>query len=119
MKKGSRSGFAKIAQAFRFEYYALVKLFLARNEQIIPCYAGISSAQISPDGEVWPCCVRADSMGNLRDYNYDFNAVWNSPEAAKIRSSIKNRECACPLANASYTNMLVHPASLFQVLRNL
>jgi len=119
MKKGSRSGFAKIAQAFRFEYYALVKKFLARNEQIIPCYAGISSAQISPDGEVWPCCVRADSMGNLRDYNYDFIAVWNSPEAAKIRSSIKNRECACPLANASYTNMLVHPASLFRVLRNL
>lgn len=119
MKDTSVKGVARIAQAFRFEYYELVKKYLRQHKQVIPCYAGISSAQISPDGEVWPCCIRADSMGNLRDYNYDFNAVWNSAEARKIRTSIKNRECACPLANASYTNMLVHSASLFRVIKRL
>ena len=113
------AGIAKIAQSFRFEYYELVKKYLEFKNQVIPCYAGVISAQISPDGDVWPCCIRADSMGNLREHNYDFRAVWNSPDAANIRASIKNKECACPLANASYTNMLVNPASLFRVMKNL
>ncbi len=116
MKKQKQVGVAKVARAFRFEYYQMVKEYLREPRQVIPCYAGVASAQISPDGEVWPCCVRADSMGNLRDYDYDFQRVWNSPQALKIRRSIKNQECACPLANASYTNMLVHFKSLNSAL---
>lgn len=115
MKKQKASGLAKIAQSFRYEYYQLVKKFLHNPGQVIPCYAGIASAQISPDGDVWPCCVRADSMGNLRDNAYDFKKVWYSEKAREIRRSIKNRECACPLANASYTNMLLRPQTLMRV----
>ncbi len=118
MKKDHLKGLAKIARSFRFEYYQMVKSYLTRPRQVIPCYAGVASAQISPDGEVWPCCVRADSMGNLREHNYDFTKVWNSPRAQAIRKSIKNRECACPLANASYTNMLFQPSSLMRVFKS-
>lgn len=108
-------GMAKIARAFRMEYYEMVKKFLLNPVQIIPCYAGVVSAQISPDGHVWPCCIRADSMGNLRDHNYNFEAVWNSAGANEIRRSIKNKECACPLANAGYTNLLLHPSSMAKI----
>ena len=119
MKNTPAKGVARIARAFRFEYYAIVKKYLKENRQVIPCYAGVASAQISPDGDVWPCCVRADSMGNLREYNYDFKAVWNSAKAAEIRRSIKNKECACPLANASYTNLLFHPPSMLKIAGNI
>jgi MoaA/NifB/PqqE/SkfB family radical SAM enzyme len=119
MKKTPAKGIAKIAQSFRFEYYELVKKYLRSNTQIIPCYAGVASAQIAPDGDVWPCCVRADSMGNLREHNYDFKAVWNSAKAAEIRRSIKNNECACPLANAGYTNLLLHVPSMFKITRRI
>lgn len=119
MKKNKLTGVAKIARAFRYEYYQLVKNFLQRNEQIIPCFAGVASCQISPDGDLWPCCIRADSMGNLREHDYDFWKIWNSAEATQIRKSIKNRECACPLANASYTNLLISPTSLFKVAKRL
>ena len=119
MEKSTADGIARIAKSFRFEYYQLVKKYLRQSKQIIPCYAGVASAQISPDGDVWPCCVRADSMGNLREQNYNFAKVWNSEKARTIRKSIKNRECACPLANASYTNFLVHSASLFRVVKRL
>jgi hypothetical protein len=57
---------------------------------------------------VWACCIRAESVGNLRDHNYDFRSVWTTAEADEMRRSIKARECYCPLANASYTNMLCH-----------
>ena len=119
MKKSKLHGVARIAQAFRLEYYEMVKRNLLEDKQIIPCFAGVTSCQISPDGDVWPCCIRADSMGNLREYNYDFKAIWNSRSAKKIRASIKARECSCPLANASYTNLLVSPKSMTKIVSRL
>ena len=119
MKQKKADGVAKIAQAFRYEYYDLVKNILLQQTQVIPCFAGILSAQVSPDGEVWPCCIRGDSMGNLRENNYDFKKVWQSGQAKRIRKSIKAKECHCPLANASYTNMLASPKTVYKVLKNI
>ena len=108
-------GVARITEAFRDRYYDIVKRTLAEKRQIIPCLAGVASAQIAPNGDVWACCIRAESMGNLRDHNYDFRSVWTTAEAAEQRRSIKARECYCPLANASYTNMLCHVPTLTSV----
>lgn len=120
MKKNKPSGVAKIAWSFRLQYYQIVKKWLQTrsgsktklpvSQQIIPCYAGLLSAQISPDGDVWACCIRAgkDAFGNLRKSNYDFKKIWFSKKADEVRKSIKNKECSCPLANAHYTNMLEH-----------
>jgi hypothetical protein len=77
--------------------------------------AGVASAQIAPNGDVWTCCVRAQSMGNLRDHDYDFGAVWRTSKAAQLRRSIKAGECYCPLANAAYTNMLMHGPTVTRV----
>jgi len=75
----------------------------------------VASAQIAPNGDVWTCCIRAESVGNLREHDYDFRAVWRSAQADELRRSIKAGECYCPLANASYTNMLCHPPTLSAV----
>ncbi len=117
-RKRSRHPMGRLVESFRIEYYRLVKEYLARKEQVIPCYAGWASAQIAPDGHVWGCCVRAESVGGLRENDYDFRKVWFSPAADAFRASVYNRECACPLANASYTNMLMSPRSLGRVVRN-
>ena len=60
-------GIARMTRAFRLEYYRLIKRILLEKNQVIPCYAGWASAQIYADGTVWPCCIRADPLGNLRD----------------------------------------------------
>lgn len=108
-------GIAAITQAFRVQYYNLVKRILVEKTQVIDCYAGWASAQIYANGDVWPCCVRADNILNLRDVNYDFKEVWFSAEADRIRRSIYQKECYCPLANASYTNMLHNYAIMGKV----
>ena len=105
----------KITRAFRIEYYQMVKRILKEQRQVIPCYAGFASAQIAPDGDVWMCCIKAESIGNLRNADYDFKKIWFSEKAKIVRQRIKNRECYCPLANASYTNMLHSLKSLFRV----
>jgi len=108
-------GVARITEAFRVEYYKLAKRILQEKEQVIPCYAGWASAQIYADGTVWPCCVRADNLGNLRQHKYDFREIWFGEHIRTVRRSIARRECHCPLANASYTNMLHHPPTLARI----
>jgi sulfatase maturation enzyme AslB (radical SAM superfamily) len=115
IRKAKFNGVSRITQAFRDRYYDIVKRTLVEQRQIIPCLAGVASAQIAPNGDVWTCCIRAESVGNLREHNYDFAATWRTTKADELRRSIKAGECYCPLANASYTNMLCHTPTLASV----
>src|SRR5262249_34669237 len=57
----------------------------------ICCRAGNQGAYIGSDGEVSGCEEFANnpgdnkSFGNLRDFNYNFQAVWDSKKAQKYR----------------------------------
>ncbi|MEM7343744.1 MAG: radical SAM protein [Chloroflexota bacterium] len=109
-------GFAKITQAFRAEYYQLAKRTLYEHKQVIPCYAGWASCQIAPNGDVWSCCIRAEGVGNLRENNYQLGPIWRGDAMAKLRKSIYQGECSCPMANASYANMILHPPTMAKVV---
>jgi MoaA/NifB/PqqE/SkfB family radical SAM enzyme len=115
IRKAEFNGVSRITQAFRDRYYDIVKRTLVEKRQIIPCLAGVASAQIAPNGDVWTCCIRAESVGNLREHDYDFGSTWRTAKADELRRSIKAGECYCPLANASYTNMLCHTPTLASV----
>jgi MoaA/NifB/PqqE/SkfB family radical SAM enzyme len=119
IRKAEFGGVSRVTQAFRDRYYDIVKRTLVEKRQVIPCLAGVASAQIAPNGDVWTCCIRAESVGNLREYNYDFKDAWNTARANELRKSIKAGECHCPLANASYTNMLCHMPTLAGVAGTL
>jgi hypothetical protein len=106
---------ARLVESLRLEYYELAARVLEEKRQIIDCYAGWASAHLAPDGNLWGCCVRAESLGNVRDHGYDFRTVWLGPAADRFRASVRAHECACPLANASYTNLLLDAPSLARV----
>jgi MoaA/NifB/PqqE/SkfB family radical SAM enzyme len=118
-RNGTHTGLARITQAFRAQYYELAKRILAERRQVIPCYAGFSSAHIAPDGDVWSCCTRAEPLGNLRETNYDLRPIWLGERAEAVRRSIAAGECYCPMANVSYSNMLLHPPTLVRVARQV
>lgn len=105
--------------AFRQVYYRYAIRTLKQRRQVLPCFAGITNAHISPYGDVWPCCVLGyqKSMGNLRTTGYDFRSIWHSPRAKEVRRSISRGECFCPLANQAYSNILCSPAAMFQALK--
>jgi MoaA/NifB/PqqE/SkfB family radical SAM enzyme len=118
-RNSSHSGLARLTQAFRAQYYGLAKRILFEERQVIPCYAGFSSAHISPDGDVWACCTRAEPLGNLRDTGYELSPIWFGDRAESARRSIAAGECFCPMANVSYSNMLLHPPTLLRVARQV
>jgi len=113
-----KGGIASLIQSFRLNYYDFVVEVLKHKKQIVPCYAGVASGQISAYGDVWPCCILAQnaSMGNLRQVNYDFRKVWFSERAQGIRRRIKLGDCYCPMANVHYTNMLLSPKAMLKVI---
>jgi MoaA/NifB/PqqE/SkfB family radical SAM enzyme len=110
---------ARLVESLRLEYYELAARILEEKRQVIDCYAGWASAHLAPDGHVWGCCVRAESLGNVRDHGYDFGAVWHGAAADAFRDSVRAHACACPLANASYTNLLLDAPSLARVSAHL
>ena len=113
------NGISNITQAFRVKYYELAKKILKEKRQVLPCYAGFISGQIAPNGDVWACCIKAESMGNLRNANYNLDKIWFSNQAKKIRKAIRDKKCFCPLANASYTNMLVSYRTMSGILKDI
>ncbi len=119
IRKKRHRGLARITEAFRLEYYAMVKRLLREQRRPIACYAGYASGQVSSAGDVWGCCIEARSMGNLREEGYDFPKVWFSKEGDDLRRHVRHDGCFCPLANASYTNMLLSPSMLARVAGRL
>jgi len=111
------NGYRNTKQAFRKQYYKNVSSWLYNGNTMPRCFAGRTSCQITPDGQVWNCCIQAKVMGNLRDWNYNFKALWNSYQAQFIRGL--SEKCTCPMANVNYTNMLMSPKQMIKVGRNL
>jgi len=115
------TGLARFTQAFRAQYYQLAKRVLQEQIQVIPCQAGWASGHIGPNGDVWTCCVRAEPVGNLRQTGYDLHPIWYEQvgDLLRLRRSIAAKECACPMANASYANMLLHVPTIVRMIRDV
>jgi MoaA/NifB/PqqE/SkfB family radical SAM enzyme len=110
-------GLELLTQGMRHFYYEITRRWIRDQKQVIPCYAGISNAHISPYGDLWPCAILASgkSLGNLKAVDYDFWSLWHSSRADEVRGSIKRGECDCPLANQAYANMLLSPRAMANV----
>ena len=113
--------FTRITESLRLVYYDIAIRILQEKRQVIPCYGGISNVQMNPYGDVWPCCVLGyeQNMGNVRDYDYDFNKVFHSKQAKKVRKYIRDGKCACPLANQAYSNILCDLPSMLKFGKNI
>lgn len=60
------------------------------------CYGGTLMGVISETGDVYPCEMLDNSLlGNLRDHDYNLNALWAGDAAESIRKRIKSRACHC------------------------
>ena len=112
---------ARITESLRLVYYELVVRILKEKRQVIPCLGGISNVHINHDGQIWPCCVLGydNPMGSLREFDYDFRRLWASPESREVRKYIKDGNCACPLANQWYSNILSSPRYMAKALLNM
>jgi MoaA/NifB/PqqE/SkfB family radical SAM enzyme len=80
------------------------------------CWAGTAGAVIYDEGTI-SSCENLDSVGNLRNYNWDFQAFWRSEAMAERRKHVKNG-CYCTHeSNCYYPSLAFNPGHLIQIKR--
>lgn len=91
----------------------LLKTYLQmmkENKRRMRCLAGNAHAVIGADGEVF-FCELLESIGNLRDYAFDFGQLWRTPKAEAMRRFVGDKQCWC-------THGCVFMDNLFLNIRN-
>jgi MoaA/NifB/PqqE/SkfB family radical SAM enzyme len=87
----------------------LIHRTMREHKRTIPCYAGRLNLVLNEAGEVFPCELRTESFGNVRDFGYDVKRVVRTEAARRVNESIRNNECCCTHECYFMTNILFNP----------
>lgn len=103
---------ARLAQARDELMYAHVAR-VARGEggPHLACSAGTLSAVVFENGEVHPCEVLGESIGNLGAHGWDLARLWNGAAARALRTRIRAERCKCTWECAQADNVLFRARS--------
>ncbi len=100
---------------------ALEREIIARHAQGEPqlkgCTAGSLVAVVTERGELMPCELRSESFGNLRDVDFDLEALWRSPQAQAFREQVQGGGCHCTFETAVRTGMTFEPAWMLRLAK--
>ncbi len=88
---------------------------MTTGQRSFRCHAGRHGAVVDPLGQVHACEALAEhaevgTMGSLRSVGMDFNSLWSSAEADRVRSSV-GRHHSC--ASCTHETMGYLPSLLF------
>lgn len=84
-----------------------------KQQQLVPCMAGILSAVVYANGDV-SFCETLDPVGNVREET--FQRIWHSQKAEAMRQSIRNRECYCTNEIFLWPSIVFQPLHLFKTI---
>jgi MoaA/NifB/PqqE/SkfB family radical SAM enzyme len=109
--KGKGGYFKAAVDIYMHELIARTEL---SHQAQLRCFAGTTGGVIYDEGTV-STCENLDPIGNLRDYQWDFWALWNSPELNARRNQIK-QGCFCTHeSNCYYPSLPYNPKHLIQI----
>lgn len=81
------------------------------------CSAGSLIGVMNVDGEIRPCEIRDDSIGNIRDYNYHLPRMWRSKKIRDFRKHMINSHCTCTHECVLSTSILLQPHHWYLLLQ--
>ena len=62
--------------------------------------------QLTPDGDVWACCVKSEVLGNLRESGYDFKKYGFPNKQFSLEGQLKTGNASVHLPMQVTLNML-------------
>ena len=83
------------------------------------CPAGALFGVIGSKGEVYPCEVLDKQLGNLRDYDMDFMALWRDKKTLDVKKFIKETHCNCSYECAWTINVISNKKYIPRILYNV
>jgi MoaA/NifB/PqqE/SkfB family radical SAM enzyme len=99
---GLRSGFWRAG--YEFTYETQLRNYTYRTKWKMPCTAGRTSLVIDYNGDVRVCELRKP-IGNLRNYEMNFQAFWRSAERKREVQQVKLDQCFCTHVCFMYDSM--------------
>ncbi len=103
--------FADMVNGMKMVRQRIIQTITREKRYVVPCYAGKLGTIMYPDGDIAPCELRSEILGNLRKENYNFRKIMTSPEADAFRNRIDRERCFCTyecfLTNAVMFNPLM------------
>lgn len=88
-----------------------------QSRRQLPCFAGRIGTVMNEEGDIFPCEILPDRMGNIREAGYDFRRVFRSERADQVRARISNTKCYCSHECYFVTNILFNPMMYGRVAR--
>lgn len=93
------------------------------DRQMLPCYAGKLNLVLTESGDVYPCEILSDKMGNIKDHGYDMASLCASEGSQAVLRKIRENGCHCTHECYMMTNILFnprkYPALMWEYLRLL
>lgn len=87
----------------------LIHATLQQNKRQIPCYAGQINLVMDVDGEIYPCEMLRNSLGNIRQSDYDFIRLLKSDQRQNGVRAVRQGTCFCTHECHMMTNILFNP----------
>ncbi|MBU2579470.1 radical SAM protein [Patescibacteria group bacterium] len=100
------------------QYYGsrILSRIYSEKKYITPCYAGNLLAILKENGDVYPCEMLSNKMGNLKDFDFNLKKLWFSKKSETVRKKIRKSKCFCTFECAMTSNTLFNPRHLFHIL---
>jgi radical SAM protein with 4Fe4S-binding SPASM domain len=81
---------ASLKRWFRAYYNSGIVLFNEERRRLVPCSAASDFFFLSPRGDVYPCLVLTQKLGNLSEQSFD--ELWAGARAEEIRHQVESCE---------------------------
>jgi len=99
----------------------LIHATTTAQKRLIPCYAGRLNLVLTENGDVFPCEILRNPVGNVRESGYDMRRVMRSEKAEGVIRAIEGESCYCTHECYLMTNILfnarLYPALMREYLQ--
>ena len=118
-KEGKNGNVNSPVGYYPLAFYDIIEESMKSSNREFYCYGGIHGAYIDYNGLVNACEILGDPecsntplvMGNLKDFDMDFDKLWNSEQAQKVRMCV-NRHVCC--RNCTHETEGILPSIYFE-----
>jgi MoaA/NifB/PqqE/SkfB family radical SAM enzyme len=108
--------FSDFVNAMKHVRQELIARMLRENRHQVPCFAANLAGVMYADGDVYPCELLEERLGNVREVDYDFRRIWFSERAEGVRRHIRETKCFCTYECFLTNSILFNPRQLPRVL---
>jgi MoaA/NifB/PqqE/SkfB family radical SAM enzyme len=87
----------------------LIHRTMLANRRLVPCYSGRLNLVLTETGEIHPCEILGQSLGNVRDHNYDVGRLLRTEQAKAVLKPVADGACHCTHECSFIMNTLFNP----------